>query len=204
MPSAKRSITIARPIADVFAYVADGENGLAWRSAKIAIKHESGEGVGAIYRQTVPGPLGRRIPADYEITVYDAPNRLAFKAIAGPVRPTGEYTLAKAGDGTRITFSLDARLSFLKRLLLGRSVQKSMNSEVESLDRLKKVLEKGASGGPATKPAPKAEAKPATKPATKPAPKEAANPAAASRRPRASSTSKASPKPTSRRSPRKK
>ena len=50
MPSAQRSITINRPINEVFAYVADGENGPKWRSGKIEVKHEAGEGVGAVYR----------------------------------------------------------------------------------------------------------------------------------------------------------
>lgn len=197
MPSAKRSITISRPIADVFAYVADGENGREWRSANIEIKHESGEGVGATYSQTVPGPMGRRIRADYEITDYDAPNRLAFKAIAGPVRPTGEYRLAKAGDGTKVTFSLDAKLSFLKRLLMSRSVQKSMDVEMSSLDKLKKVLEKRPAGGAAASKAsaPAASAKPEAKPATKPAAKPAARTSAARR------SSSTGPKPTSRRTP---
>jgi uncharacterized protein YndB with AHSA1/START domain len=159
MASAQRSITIARPPADVFAYVANGENGPKWRSANIEIKRESGEGVGAIYRQTVPGPMGRRVKADYEVTAYEPPNRLAFKAIAGPVRPTGEFKLAKAGDGTKITFSLEAQMSLVKRLLMGRAVRKSMDVEMKSLDKLKAVLEK--SGG-----ASKSAAAPgATKPA---------------------------------------
>jgi uncharacterized protein YndB with AHSA1/START domain len=207
MPSAKRSITISRPMADVFAYVADGENGREWRSAKIEVKHESGEGVGATYHQTVPGPMGRRIRADYEITDYDAPNRLAFRAIAGPVRPTGEYRLAKAGEGTKVTFSLDAKLPFLKRLLMGRSVQKSMDSEMSSLDKLKKVLEKRPVGGAAASKAsaPAASAKPATKPAVKAAAKPAANGAAkpAGRAPAARRSSSTGPKPTSRRTPKK-
>src|SRR6185369_11889961 len=98
MPSATNTITIKRPIEDVFAYVADGTNGPSWRSGIVDIAHASGEGRGAVYRQGVKGPGGRRIAADYEITTYEPPRQLAFRAIAGPVRPTGEYRLAEA-DG---------------------------------------------------------------------------------------------------------
>jgi uncharacterized membrane protein len=186
MPSAKRSVTINRPIDEVFAYVAKGENGLKWRSGVLDLKHDSGEGVGTTYRQGVKGPMGRRIAADYEITAYEAPTHMAFRAIAGPVRPTGEYRFEKAGEGkTKVAFSLDAQLGFLKRLLMGRAVQGSMNSEMRALDKLKKVLE--AASTAAVKPAANARA------SAGPSSQTAAKPAA-----------KAQPKPTSRRSPTKK
>ena len=186
MPSAQRSITINRPIADVFAYVADGENAPKWRSEKIEIKHESGDGVGAIYRQTVPGPRGRRVAADYEVTAFQSPKRMDFKAIAGPVRPTGSYVLTTPGEGkTKLTFSLDAKLGLVKRLVMGRMVQKTMDAEMLSLDKLKKVLEAQPAGAPGSSSGASGAAKPATTPA-------AAKPA-----------SKSTPKPTSRRAPKK-
>jgi uncharacterized protein YndB with AHSA1/START domain len=142
--SASRSITINRPIADVFAFVADGENGPKWRSGHIDIRHESGSGAGAVYRQTVPGPGGRRVAADYRVTAWQPPTRMAFEAIAGPVRPTGEYVLEEADDGaTRLTFSLRAEIGGWKRLVMGGAVQKTMDAEMAALDRLKSVLEAG-------------------------------------------------------------
>ena len=141
MPSASSTITIDRPIADVFAFVADGLNAPTWRSGILDIAHGSGDGLGAVYRQGVKGPGGRRIAADYEITAWEPPTRLAFKAIAGPVRPTGEYRLAEAGGGTTVTFSLDAQLGGLQKLLMGGAVKSTMNAEVANLARLKAVLE---------------------------------------------------------------
>lgn len=95
--------------------------------AILDVAHTSGEGLGAIYRQGVRGPGGRRIAADYEITAFEPDRRLAFRAIAGPVRPTGEYRLEDLGGETRLTFSLTADLPLLPRLLMGRAVQKSMD-----------------------------------------------------------------------------
>ena len=141
MASASGTVIIARPPAEVFAFLADGENGLKWRPGVLDISHISGEGLGATYRQGVKGPGGRRIAADYEITDYQPTHRIAFKAIAGPVRPTGDYVLEVAEDGTKVTFSLDAELPLLKRLIMGRSVQGSMDAEVAALGRLKQVLE---------------------------------------------------------------
>jgi len=141
MPSASNTVTIRRPIADIFAYVADGMNGPKWRSGILDIALASGEGLGAVYRQGVRGPGGRRIDADYEITAWDPPHHLAFKAIAGPVRPTGEYRLAESDGATTITFALDAPLGGLKKLLMGGAVQSTMDAEVANLSKLKAILE---------------------------------------------------------------
>jgi uncharacterized protein YndB with AHSA1/START domain len=141
MPSAQRTITIRRPVSEVFAFVADGLNGPKWRPGILDIAHASGEGVGAVYTQGVKGPGGRRIAADYEITVLEPDRRLGFKAIAGPVRPTGEYRFASTADGTELAFSLEAELSGLKRLLMSGAVQSTMDAEVAALERLKQVLE---------------------------------------------------------------
>jgi carbon monoxide dehydrogenase subunit G len=140
---AERQVSIARSPEQVFAFVADGLNGPAWRPGILDIAHVSGTGLGAVYRQGVRGPGGRRIAADYRITAWEPPRRLAFEAIAGPVRPTGEYRLEPEGAGTRLTFALRAELGLVQRLLLGRSVQQTMNAEVAATEGLKRHLESG-------------------------------------------------------------
>lgn len=122
MPSAEHQVMFGRPVADVFAFVADGLNAPRWR------------------------PGGRRIDADYEVTAYEPNRRLAFRAIAGPVRPVGEYRYEEVGGGSRLTFSLQAELSGLKKLLMGGAVQRTMEAEVAATERLKELLE-APSGG---------------------------------------------------------
>jgi len=141
MPSAQRDVTIARPVGEVFAFVADGLNGPKWRPGILDISLVSGVGLGAIYKQGVKGPGGRRIAADYRITAFEPNRRLAFEAIAGPVRPTGSYVFDEVAGGTRVSFSLEAELSGIKKLLMGGAVQKTMDAEVAATERLKRVLE---------------------------------------------------------------
>ena len=142
MPSAERTITINRPIADVFAYVSSGANATAWRSGVLDIAHVSGQGVGEKWSQGVRGPGGRRIAADYEITAYGPPRLLDFKATAGPLRPAGGYRLTPVGEeSTDLTFWLKEDLSGWKKLVFGGQVQKTMDAEMAALDRLKAVLE---------------------------------------------------------------
>jgi uncharacterized protein YndB with AHSA1/START domain len=138
---AKHSTTIGRPIGEVFAFVADGENARRWRPGVLDVARQSGEGLGAIYRQGVKGPGGRRIAADYEVTAFEPDRRISFRAIAGPVRPTGEYQFAPAGDGATVSLALDATLTGWKSLVMGRAVQSTMLAEVRNLATLKKILE---------------------------------------------------------------
>ena len=141
MPEAQRSIVIQRPIDEVFAFVGDGTTAPRWRSGVLDVEHVAGKGVGEQWRQGVKGPGGRRIAADYEITEWDPPRGLAFRATAGPVRPTGSYRLATEDGGTRLTFSLQAEVGGWKRLVMGGAVQSTMDAEMAALDRLKAVLE---------------------------------------------------------------
>ena len=146
MASAQRTITIHRPVADVFAYIANGENARRYRAAVLDVAHGSGEGVGAVFKQGVKGPGGRRIAADYEVTAYEPSRRLAFKAIAGPVRPTGEWRLAEVADGTELTFSLNAEIGGIAKLVMGGAVQRTMDAEMGALDALKQILESAPPG----------------------------------------------------------
>jgi uncharacterized membrane protein len=138
--SAENSIVINRPRSEVFAFVADHENDPKWRPGVADIKRASGEGQGAIYTQGVKGPMGKRIDADFEVTAYQPDTLLAFRTLAGPVRPEGSYRFEDADGGTRVTFSLNASLSGAQRLI-SPMVSKSMRNEVAALDNLKRVLE---------------------------------------------------------------
>ena len=128
MPAAERTITINQPASAVFAVVADGTKATLWRPGVLDVALASGSGVGAIYRQGVRGPGGRRIDADYEVTAIEPDRRIDFRAIAGPVRPQGSFELEAIGTGTALTFRLDAELRGWKRLFLGRAVQASKAS----------------------------------------------------------------------------
>jgi len=140
VPSAENSVVINRPRAEVFAFVADHENDPKWRPGVADIKRASGEGQGAVYTQGMKGPIGKRIDADFEVTAYQPDTLLAFRTLAGPVRPEGSYRFEDADGGTRVTFSLNASVSGAKKLL-APMVSKSMRNEVAALDNLKRVLE---------------------------------------------------------------
>jgi uncharacterized protein YndB with AHSA1/START domain len=141
MPQASYSVSIARPVDEVFAFVLDGETGPQWRPGVLDISRTSGHGVGTRYAQGVRGPMGRRIAADYEITALEPNRRIEFQTVTGPARPHGRYDFEATAGGTLLTFSLDATLTGLRGLLMAGAVQKTMDTEVRALDSLKRILE---------------------------------------------------------------
>jgi uncharacterized protein YndB with AHSA1/START domain len=141
MPQAERKVTIQKPVATVFGFVANHDNDTQWRPGVVEMRKSSGEGVGERWYQRVKGPGGRQVPADIEVTQLEPNRLLAFRTVEGPVRPEGRYELADENGGTRVTFSLSAELKGLKKLM-SPMVQKQMNAEVGNLDNLKRILER--------------------------------------------------------------
>jgi hypothetical protein len=74
------------------------------------------------------------------VTAYEPDRRLAFRAIAGPVRPEGSYELTPLNGGTRVTFALHYTPGGLAKLMTPM-VARTMRAEVAQLDRLRAVLE---------------------------------------------------------------
>jgi uncharacterized protein YndB with AHSA1/START domain len=141
MPAAQRTIMIDRPADQVFAFFTNPGNDKKWRSGVKEIATQGPGGVGSTIHQVVKGPAGRGIPADIEITAYEPPSRYAFKVVAGPVRPVGEFRFTPSGSGTEVSMSLTAELRGNKKLFIAMPVQSSMDSEVAALDRAKALIE---------------------------------------------------------------
>lgn len=141
MAHAERTVTINRPPNDVFAFFANHANDRRWRPAVLEIAEVAGGNPGTRIRQIVKGPGGRGVAADIEVTANEPPTRYAFRVVAGPVRPRGEFRFTPSGAGTDVHFALDAELGGLKRLLMSGMVQGSMDEEMRGLDTAKRIIE---------------------------------------------------------------
>src|SRR5258708_9609109 len=119
MAHAEERITINRPVDEVFNFVLDGMNNPRWRPAVIDIQQVPGKpaGVGAVYKQGLKGPGGRRIDGDYEIVECQPNKSITFQVIAGPARPRGTFAFEPAGNSTRVTFTLHYEPKGLGRLM---------------------------------------------------------------------------------------
>jgi uncharacterized protein YndB with AHSA1/START domain len=141
MPNAQRTISINTTPEKAFAFFADPANDQRWRPHVKEISASGPARVGAQIHQVVEGPGGRGIAADIEITAYEPPTRYAFKVVAGPARPEGEFRITPTAAGVDVSFSLKAELGGLKKFLLGGPVEGSMNGEMAALDTAKRLLE---------------------------------------------------------------
>src|SRR5262249_2608986 len=119
MAHAESSITVNRPIEEVYAFVLDGANNPLWRPAVISIEHKPGtpDALGALYIQRLKGPGGRPIAGDYEVVECRPNEVIRFQVTAGPARPTGTYRFARTGDATTVTFALNYEPKGIARLL---------------------------------------------------------------------------------------
>ena len=142
MAHAEQSITINRPVNVVYDFILDGANNTKWRPGVADIQQVPGKplGVGAIFKQGMKGPGGRRIAADYELVECKPNDFIKFQVIAGPARPTGTYRFDSVGDATRVTFTLDFQPKGLA-MLMGPMINKQMQEEVTTLSNLKSYLE---------------------------------------------------------------
>ena len=142
MAHAEQSITINRPVNVVYDFVLDGTKNPLWRPAVIDIQTMPGKpaGVGAVYKQGLKGPGGRRIEGDYEIVECKPNEWIKFQVIAGPARPTGSYKFESLGNSTRLTFTLDFKPKGIG-MLMEPMINSTMKSEVATLSNLKAILE---------------------------------------------------------------
>jgi uncharacterized membrane protein len=143
MPHAERTIVIARPQMEVFAFFADGENDPRWRPEVKAMRRQGPLRVGVRYSQRAV-VSGREVSADIELTVFDPDERIAFRAVTGPAPLEGSFTFRGTADGTAVTFTLDGELTGVKKFLLARRLQQAMDGEMSHLDNAKAILEAGA------------------------------------------------------------
>jgi uncharacterized membrane protein len=142
MAHAEKEVVVAKPVTEVFNFLADGANNTKWRSGVVSIELKSGQTgqMDAEYHQILKGPGGRKISGDFKITTLMPNEKLSFIVTSGPARPTGVFEFAQDNNFTKVKFTLDYQPKGLAKLM-GPMIQKTMNSEVAQLDALRQVLE---------------------------------------------------------------
>jgi uncharacterized protein YndB with AHSA1/START domain len=146
MALAQHNVVIARPIDDVFDYLADGSHNSSWQPPVVQTTQVEGSlGVGTTFRQTLRHPLGFRVPADYRLTAYERPKRFALLVTSGgPIRPTETFEFAEQGPGrTRVLCTIEYRPEGLVRLArpLLALLHPIFSWEASWLDNARDILE---------------------------------------------------------------
>jgi uncharacterized protein YndB with AHSA1/START domain len=100
------TVVIDRPIEEVFAFLADGENDPKFspRVLEIAKTTDGPTGVGTIYASTVKD-AGVKTKREFKLTEFEPPTRIRWTEVSKNLvtAPEGGYDLAQEGSGTRVT-----------------------------------------------------------------------------------------------------
>jgi uncharacterized protein YndB with AHSA1/START domain len=100
------TVVIDRPIEEVFAFLADGENDPKFspRVQEIAKTTDGPPGVGTVYASTVKD-AGMKTKRQFELTEFEPPTRIRWHEVSknAVTAAEGGYDLAREGDGTRVT-----------------------------------------------------------------------------------------------------
>jgi uncharacterized protein YndB with AHSA1/START domain len=100
------TVMIDRPIEEVFAFLANGENDPKFspRVLEIAKTTEGPPGVGTVYASTVKD-AGVKTKREFKLTEFEPPTQIRWTEISknAVMAPEGGYDLAPANGGTKVT-----------------------------------------------------------------------------------------------------
>jgi uncharacterized protein YndB with AHSA1/START domain len=138
-------VTIDRPPAEVFAYLARFENIPRWNYAISETRKLTSApvGVGARYRQhrTIPSPSEE----EFEVVEFEPDRRLAVDGDLALLHGRVTYVLESAGDATTLTNTMDLRASGPANLVAQLASRRVQAAVAANLDVLKELLERGIS-----------------------------------------------------------
>ena len=136
------SIVINRPVAEVFAFVADPSNNKKWQEGLVESRLTSPGPVGLGAQITdVRKFLGREMDSKLEVTAFEPNKIFAEKVVSGPLQFEIIQTFEPSGDGTKVSLVAQGEPGGFFKLAEGM-VHKQLQSQLEGdSQRLKKALE---------------------------------------------------------------
>jgi uncharacterized membrane protein len=144
MPVIKHTVTIERPVSEVFSYVSDFSKYSEWQPDIISIHQTEGKThVGSMI--TIERHLRAvfaRLDLNADITDLQLNKIIQYKGTIGVYPVIGSYTFEPQGRTTVITETTDVRMWFLPRFFTGWLFTMALkNRSQKTLDNLKNLLE---------------------------------------------------------------
>ena len=112
------TIRTARPLDDVFAYLADFTTAAEWDPGveSSVAETDGGPGEGARYLVTA-GFAGRSLAMTYEMTAYEPPNRVVLRGSTGNFVAVDEIRIDSVEGRTQVRYRAEFTLSGFLRIL---------------------------------------------------------------------------------------
>jgi len=140
MLSTSGSTSIARPAAEVFAFIADLRNDPRWHTDVLAAKLIEGTAVDRhsrfeIETKPVMGVSGGTVA----VSQYEPPSRIVFDVRMGKLQPTTTFTIVPDATGCQVTRRIDMEPPGLMRAMapfMGGMMRRSNNAFLANLRRV--------------------------------------------------------------------
>lgn len=116
MPSFERTVTVSRPVDEVFAYLSDFTNTEEWDAGTVRTTRVNGDGgVGTTYRN-VSKFLGREVEIDYVVQRIVPGQEFALRGENGTTVAHDTMTFREVPGGTEVTYRGDFAFKGVFRL----------------------------------------------------------------------------------------
>ena len=133
------SVTINRPLEEVFRFMTDHQNALQWQAGLLEARVTNDVvGVGKTWVDVVQ-VLGRRIEIASELTEFEPLRVVGFKSTSGPIPLEGRYAFEPDGEGAKVTFTLQGEAGGFFKLaepIVARSTQRQWETNLATLKDL--------------------------------------------------------------------
>jgi uncharacterized protein YndB with AHSA1/START domain len=130
------TVTIARPIEQVFAFVSDPLQFPHWNSAVVAVERTSGSTY-AMQRRLPTGPAVNEL----EVIALEPPTAFGIRTISGPTPFTYRYRFVPDGSSTAVELDGEVELGGVAAAVAPLAVRAIKRGIAANLATLKRILE---------------------------------------------------------------
>ncbi|MCM3694885.1 SRPBCC family protein [Microbacterium oleivorans] len=136
------SVTIDRPVAEVFDFFTEGR--ARWDESVISEELTSPPpvGVGSTLHTRMRA-VGREFAFDWRVTDYEPGSRMAVTSTSGIMPTSSELVFADANGATLVTVRIEAEPTGMMRLAQGMIAGEVRSTLETSLSKAKRILEQG-------------------------------------------------------------
>jgi uncharacterized protein YndB with AHSA1/START domain len=140
MAAFTKTVTIARPPAEVFPYLLEADKVPQWTTRLEAYEVEGAVGAGSRIHQVLT-VKGQSLDVQLEVTRYEPPHAASSRFSLQGIDVATDYRLAAARGGTELTQQLEGKASGFKGRMLLPIVQGPLEEKIgEDLERLRELL----------------------------------------------------------------
>ena len=143
MIKVENSVVINKPLAEVFAFVSNGDNSTKWQGGVEGVIADGPQNVVGSKYTEVRKFMGQEMKSTMEITAFEPNAKWASKVIKGPVPFEVTVMFEASGSATKMSTRVEGEPKGFFKMAEGMLAGQLEKSLQEDGERLKKLLEGG-------------------------------------------------------------